>query len=303
MLGPLLKAAAGSPIPALLTTTTVQAVSAATRGVRDGHEWPTVSWGLERVVSAIANLESWSNNEVLEEPPATSPVIPNLYGEPVGTWSETRSRALLSDHGVPVVPAVQAGEPEGAESVMKDQEGPFALKIVSDDIPHKSDVGGVLLNVPRTEIESAIRSMLDDVAEASPTARIDGIMISPMRTGGVELLVGVVRDPEWGCVLAIAMGGIWTEVLNDVQRLALPTTPAKIRLALESLRSAPLLHGARGTRPVEIEALTAVIASIADVAVALGDKLAALEVNPLRADGNVIEALDAMVVWTEEAHR
>jgi acyl-CoA synthetase (NDP forming) len=299
MLPALLRAADASSVPTLLVTTTVHSISPETLNLRGQRKMPAVSWGLERVISALSRLADWS------EYPTSEGVIPPPevdaadLGARVGVWSEARSRALLKRNGVPAVPSVIVSTGEGAVAAVAGLNGPFALKVVSDEIPHKSDVGGVRLGIAADDLTSEVDQLLSVIASNAPTATIDGVMISPMRVGGVELLVGVVRDPEWGCVLAIAMGGIWTEVLQDVQRVALPASADTIRTAILSLRSAPLLTGARGATPVDLDRLTEVVDSIARTAQGLGTNLAALEVNPLRVDGSTIEALDAMVVWND----
>jgi succinyl-CoA synthetase beta subunit len=119
-----------------------------------------------------------------------------------------------------------------------------------------------------------------------------------MRTGGTELLVGVVRDRLWGPVLAVAVGGVFVEILRDSVLTPLPVTPGRARALLERLRGIELLTGARGGPPADLDAVAAVIARAGDLAVALGDDLESLEVNPLRVDGGAIEALDAVVTWT-----
>ena len=177
--------------------------------------------------------------------------------------------------------------------------GPLAVKIVSADIVHKSDIGGVRLNVPPGEaaVREAYLAVTAAAAAASPGAAAD-VLISPMRTGGTELLVGVVRDSAWGPMLAVAVGGIFVEVLQDSALAPLPVTPAQARRMLGTLRGRALLDGARGRPPADLEALSAVIARIGDLALALGADLESLEINPLWVDGATIEALDAVVTWT-----
>ena len=136
------------------------------------------------------------------------------------------------------------------------------------------------------------------VRAARPDAKIDGVVVSPMRSGGIEILVGVTRDPQWGAVLTVGLGGIWVEILADSQSLLLPAAEAEIKTALLSLRGAKILHGYRGSAPVDVNVLAHTIGAIGEAALALGPQLATLEVNPLRAAGPVVEALDALAVWS-----
>jgi len=148
--------------------------------------------------------------------------------------------------------------------------------------------------------EAAVRAAYQAViAAAPPGAQVDGVLISPMRRGGTELLVGVVTDPQWGPVLAVAIGGLFVEVLQDSALAPLPVTPGQAGRLLDRLRGRAVLDGARGAPPADRAALTAVIARIGDLALALADDLQSLEVNPLLAAGARIEALDAVVTWKE----
>ena len=124
-----------------------------------------------------------------------------------------------------------------------------------------------------------------------------------MRRGGTELLVGVVRDRQWGAMLAVALGGVFVEVLRDSALATLPVTPEQARRMLGRLRGRAALDGIRGAAPADLDALAAVIARVGDLALALGDDLESLEINPLRVDGTTIEALDAVVTWARKEVR
>jgi acetate---CoA ligase (ADP-forming) len=278
--------------------------------------------GLRQAVVALRNLAWWS--EVTRTPPgaggpasvadiatvadgdagavppavaAASVPVP-APGERRGQWPEDAARRLLSDAGIPVVPACLVSSADEAVNAAVGIGGPLAVKIMSADIVHKSDIGGVRLNVPPGE--AAVREAylaVTAAAAAGPGAAAD-VLISPMRTGGTELLIGVVRDSMWGPMLAVAVGGIFVEVLQDSALAPLPVTPAQARRMLGTLRGRALLDGARGGAPADLESLSAVIARIGDLALALGADLESLEVNPLWVDGARIEALDAVVTWT-----
>lgn len=119
----------------------------------------------------------------------------------------------------------------------------------------------------------------------------------------LELIVGVTRDPDWGHVLALGLGGVFVEVFRDTALLRLPTSDADIARALRGLRAAPLLQGVRNRPKADIGALSAAIRTIADLAVSLGDELDVLEINPLYVRGPRVEALDALVTWKSAALR
>jgi acyl-CoA synthetase (NDP forming) len=229
----------------------------------------------------------------------TAPVLVPAPGERRGQWSELQARELLSGAGIPVVPGRLVTSADEAVKAAAEIGGSLAVKIVCAQILHKSDLGAVRLGVPAAEaaVREAYRAVTAAAAAARPGAATD-VLISPMRTGGTELLVGVLRDPMWGPVLAVAVGGIFVEVLQDSALAPLPVTPAQARRMLGTLRGRALLDGVRGRGPADLAALSAVIARIGDLAVALGDQLESLEVNPLWVDGAAIEALDAVVTWT-----
>jgi acyl-CoA synthetase (NDP forming) len=287
--------------PATLIHQVVQPVSEHTRAVLAQGQVPYLIPGLSQATLALGRLAWWS--QVTGSPgkasaPADLPVP--ARGERRGEWSEDAARRLLSEAGLPVIPARLASSSDDAVKAAAEIGGPVAVKVVSPGILHKSDIGGVRLGVPADE--DAIRDAYLAVTAAATAAggAAVGVLISPMRHGGTELLVGVVRDRHWGPMLAVAIGGVFVEVLADSALAPLPITPAKAGQLLQKLRGQAVLHGHRGGVPADLDALADVIARIGDLAVALGDDLESLEINPLRVDGSTIEALDAVVTWTRE---
>lgn len=285
---------AGSP--AALANTAVRHLSDRTREIRSELSVPTVFGGVDRIIPALRRIIDWTARPAVDDAGAELPTV-DLPAPAVGVWSEATCRGVLEQFGIPVVSGTVAATPAEAAAAARSLGRPVAIKVVSAQILHKSDVGGVALDVPPDDVEEATARMLDRVRTAAPSATVDGVLVAPMVGDGLDLLVGVVRDPAWGCVMALGLGGIWTEVLQDVRRLALPASPDVVRDALRSLRAAPLLEGARGTKPVDLDAVVEVVGRIAALALALGEELAALEVNPLRVDGADVTALDAAVVW------
>ena len=216
-------------------------------------------------------------------------------------WSEAESLALLDEHGVPVVPHAQVSSEEAAVEAVARLGLPAVVKLVSPDIVHKSDVGGVVLGVESSDaVRRAYRQVLTAL-EAQPGARSQGALVAPMRSGGLELIVGVARDEHWGLTLAVGLGGVLVHVLDDTALRTLPVDEADVRQMLSELRGSAVLDGVRGSKPVDRDALASAILGIARLAERLGDDLESLEVNPLRVEGPTIEALDASVNWASPA--
>ncbi|NYI75543.1 acetate--CoA ligase family protein [Nocardioides panzhihuensis] len=274
--------------------------NATVRTVMEEVGVPYVIPGLSQSMIALGAIGRWS--ERLRELAASeehenAPLALAATESRTGNWSEAEARRLLESAGIPVVPAVLATTADRATTAAEELGGAVALKIVSPDILHKSDIGGVRLGVSGHD---AVREAYDAViaaAESVPDAKVDGVLVSPMRRPAPELLVGVVRDPQWGPILAVAIGGVLVEVLDDSALSPLPVTPDKAKRMLRGLRASAVLDGVRGGVPADLDVLATVISRIGDLALALGDDLTSLEINPLRVEGDLIEALDAVVEW------
>ena len=254
--------------------------------------------GLNGAIAAIGNALRWAENRgsTWAAADVEARMEAAKHATVRGPWSEARARDLLTAAGVPVVPGGLARSADEAAD-LADQVGlPVALKICSAQITHKSDIGGVALGL-RTAAE--VRDGYEKVraaGEAVPGAEVDGVLVTPMRTAGTELLAGVTVDPSLGPVLAVGLGGVWVEVLRDTALRVLPAGPAEVKAMLGELRGLPLLRGARGTVPADLDALAAVIARVGEAALSLGRSLRAMEVNPLLVNGDQIEALDVLIV-------
>jgi acetate---CoA ligase (ADP-forming) len=224
---------------------------------------------------------------------AQSPAFP-LAPPPgaTGTWPEHKVRDLLEARGIPTAPARLATTGDQAASLAADYAVPLALKIAAPDLLHKSDAGGVRLDVDPSDAAYVFEQLMRTVDGA------DGVLIGPMRKGGIELLVGVVTDPAWGKVLSVGLGGVWVEVLKDVALRLLPVNETEVASMIAELKAAPLLQGARGIQPVDIDGLCDVIVRIGRLAESL--PLETLEINPLRVDGTEIEVLDALAIWSTQ---
>jgi acyl-CoA synthetase (NDP forming) len=258
--------------------------------------------GLDLAMTALSHALGWLENRGRVRAP-----VPRRVAAPgaaaaaagqwsEGPWSEVGARRLLAEAGVPVVPGGLAGSADEAVDIAFRVGLPVALKICSAQITHKSDIGGVVLGLGS---EAEVRAGYEKVraaGQAMPEASVDGVLVTPMRTGGTELLAGVTVDPAFGPVLAVGLGGIWVEVLNDTSLRLLPVDAAEVRRMLGELRGLPLLQGARGTAPASLDAVAGAIAALGEAALALDGTLRALEVNPLWVNGDQVEALDVLVI-------
>ena len=262
--------------------------------------------GLDLAMTALGHTLRWLENRGRVRAPVPRRITaPGRAADAAagpwseGPWSEVGARQLLAEAGVPVVPGGLAGSADEAVEIAFRVGLPVALKICSAQITHKSDIGGVVLGLGS---EAEVRAGYEKVRaagsrfQAVPEASVDGVLVTPMRTGGTELLAGVTVDPAFGPVLAVGLGGIWVEVLNDTSLRLLPVDAAEVRRMLGELRGLPLLQGARGTAPASLDAVAGAIAALGEAALALDGSLRALEVNPLWVNGDQVEALDVLVI-------
>ena len=285
-----------SSCPGLVIQQTFKPVSAYGREVIDRNNLPAVTGGLDHAVRAIGLLYKWSRGQ-LAAPTAEVRTRTSSADKPV---TEHQALAYLAAAGVPVIPQHVVHSSTEAAHAARALNSPAVLKILSPDIQHKTEVGGVQLNLLGDEIvAAAFDRIVSSVQTARPDARIDGVIVSPMRSGGLELFVGIARDPSWGLAMAVGLGGVWIELLGDAILQMLPVTPAAVLAMLRRLKAAKLLEGYRGSKPVNLDRLAQVIAAIGDAALGLGDDLEALEINPLRVDESEVEALDALALWRQ----
>ena len=298
-----------APIPIIPVGSTCVNLSDYGRELLRKHDI-TFLGGLDLAMTALGHALRWLENRGQVRAPvpwrATAPRLAAAAAGPwsegpwsEGPWSEVRARQLLAEAGVPVVPGGLAGSADEAVEIAFRVGLPVALKICSAQITHKSDIGGVVLGLGS---EAEVRAGYEKVRaagsrfQAVPEASVDGVLVTPMRTGGTELLAGVTVDPAFGPVLAVGLGGIWVEVLNDTSLRLLPVDAAEVRRMLGELRGLPLLQGARGTAPASLDAVAGAVAALGEAALALDGSLRALEVNPLWVNGDQVEALDVLVI-------
>ncbi|MBC7378691.1 MAG: acetate--CoA ligase family protein, partial [Burkholderiaceae bacterium] len=288
-------------VPGLLVSYTGTHVNEMARGIVQDTGANYLACGLDRAIAGLAGAFRWSQRyrEHAASPPAP-PRIPLVTREQ--PRSEREALDYLARQGVPVVPASVATDAAQAIAAARALGGPVVIKLASPDIAHKSDIGGVVLNLQGDDaVGAGFAQVMAAAREHCPQARLDGAIVAPMRERGIELFVGFSRDPQWGPILAVGLGGVWVEVLQDVALRPLPVSADEVRRMLGGLRGAKLLAAQRGVPAADLEAVARVIATIGEAILTLGPELAELDVNPLWVRGSRIEALDALFVWQGNA--
>ncbi len=244
-----------------------------------------------RAIAAIANLAA--------APAATPPTVRrDSISLPRGPLNEVEAMACLEAAGIPMVRRALARDRDAA-MVAADTVGyPVVAKIVSPDILHKTDVGGVLLNLASREAVGGAFDTLMSRAKALPEARLDGVMIAPMVKGGVECILGIHRDPVFGPVVMFGLGGVLVEALQDVSFRLAPFDKAEAHRMIDAIKARRVLDGWRGSPPADLDALAAALTALSHFAVAAGDRLLSVDINPFVAmpRGQGALALDAVVV-------
>lgn len=283
-------------LPGVIFPQLDQAQSEYVREVKAASGVSNVLPSVERFVAAAAGLGRWSDwLRARPGKPAARPALPGDvgFGAP-GPLSEAAGRDLLERAGIPVVPAALAASAEQAVAAAAGFGGPVVLKMCSAQVAHKTELGGVELGVRgEAEVTAAHERLARRAADAG--IDLEGVLVSPMRSGGTELLAGVTRDPDWGLVLAVAIGGALVELLDDSAVRVLPAGADEVRAMLRELRGYKLLTGFRGSKPADLGRLVDVLLRLAALAAALGPDAESVEINPLLVDGDRIEALDVLV--------
>ncbi|WP_454753894.1 acetate--CoA ligase family protein [Cupriavidus necator] len=217
--------------------------------------------------------------------------------------SEVDGKRLLREHGI-AVPSGQLAQSAGQAVAFARELGfPVVMKVVSEQILHKTEAGGVRLGINSEEqAREAFAVIRQTVAQRRPDAVIDGILVETMLpAGGREMLIGVHRDEAFGPVLTVGLGGIFVEVLKDVAHRVIPITPADAHDMLREIRYFQLLEGVRGQAPADIAALEALLVRVSDFAEQHRDTLLELDLNPVwvgaRGEGAI--PLDALIVMRD----
>lgn len=215
-----------------------------------------------------------------------------------GALNEADSKALFARFGIPAVAEIVAATPEEAAAAAHRLGGaPVVVKVLSRDILHKSELGGVAVGVAPEAVADCCRAMAARVSECAAGA-LDGFLVQERITDGVEMILGLTRDPQLGPAVLLGIGGVTAELLKDTTLRPLPLAPDDAEAMIAELTLAPLLTGYRGRPAADVAALVAAIEAFAAMVTCLGDRLQEAEINPLfvRPAGQGVAAADGLVV-------
>ncbi|OJH43320.1 acetate--CoA ligase family protein [Paracoccus sp. SM22M-07] len=216
---------------------------------------------------------------------------------PSGALNEADAKALFRRFGVPITREASGATPAEAAKAAADFDGPVVIKILSNEILHKTEVGGVAVGVNPNDVEAACTQMLERV-RAKTEAKIDGFLIQELISGGVEMILGYNRDPQLGAYVLLGAGGVTTELYQDVTLRLLPLDRPTARGMIDSLKCSALLTGFRGQPAGDVEALTDAVLAFAEMAGALEGRLTEAEINPVFVlpQGQGVRAADGLMV-------
>ena len=249
------------------------------------------------VVAALAKIEEGFKKGL----PSTSD-MPDAPIIKRGKYNEMEAKEILAEAGVPSAQEKLVQSADDAATAASGIGYPVVMKIVSPDILHKTEVGGVVLGLAdEVAVKNAYKEITDRAKNAYPDAQIDGIMVGQMITNGTEMILGVQSDPVFGPVVMAGLGGIFTEVLKDVTFKKAPFGKREALEMIDNLKGAAVLKGARGMQKADVDAVAEAIARLSVFAIKNEAVLDSIDVNPLMVlpDGEGAVALDGLIATKE----
>jgi len=256
--------------------------------------------GLTHAALAMRRLLDYARFKLTPEADAASLPARDLSAHlKAPALSEADSKALLRDAGIGLPDEVLVSERDALDAAIARVGFPLVMKIQSPDIAHKSEVGGVKVNITtKGEAFSAYRDLLESAQKHRPNATIQGVLVSPMAKKGVEIIIGTLNDATFGPMVMVGLGGVTTELFRDVIYRPAPVSALEAEAMLGELKAAPLLRGFRGAAKADVAALSKLIAEISVLAARLKDSVSEIELNPVlvHPEGKGVTIVDALVV-------
>ena len=210
--------------------------------------------------------------------------------------NEERLWKLLGDWNIPVLPTATVSSAGAAVEVAKTLGHPVVMKLLSPDITHKSDVGGVILDLGSDkEVKDAYHGMMKFVKQHLPEARIEGVVLQKMAEPGLEVIIGAKLDPQFGHVIMFGLGGIFVEICRDVSFRVTPVDRKMAREMVLEIKGSPIIEGARGREPADLEAIIDVITALSSMLEKNPD-ITEIDINPLIVYSRGSVAVDARML-------
>ncbi len=223
-------------------------------------------------------------------------IIKNALNEGRTFLLENESKTIIAEYGIPTTVFEVASSPEEAVSKAEKIGYPVVLKILSPDIIHKSDAGGVITNLKNAdEVKEAYNKIIENAKKYKPDAKINGVFIQEFAPLGIEIIIGMVKDPQFGPAIMFGLGGIFVEVLKDVSFRVAPLTDKDADDMIHEIKGYPLLTGIRGQKPADIEALKKTLVGISKLVMDF-PQIKELDLNPVFAYPDGVKCIDARII-------
>ncbi|WP_165820877.1 acetate--CoA ligase family protein [Pueribacillus theae] len=220
-----------------------------------------------------------------------------------GVWTEEKVKQILAEMNIRVPKGTVIKSKEQLEKVKDTLSFPVVCKVISDDILHKTDAGGVKVNIRNPqELQKSYEDLMNSVKKFSPTAKMTCVLVEEMiQEEGVEMFIGIKDDPDFGSLIVCGLGGVFIEILNDISIRKTPISINEAHQMLKELKGYALLEGVRGSVKRDIQALAEAIVQISNFAHTNEGKMKEMDINPIWVfqEGKGIAALDGMIVWKE----
>lgn len=253
-----------------------------------------------------------NNNKTIFKPPKTSnkqthangrinvnqttKIINQAKNEGRHALLETEAKTICAEYKIPVNKFNLAKSEKEAAAQAEQIGYPIVLKIVSPDISHKSDAGGVKVNLKTAaEVETAYRTIIENAKKYKPDAKIVGVLVQEMAPQGIEVIVGAIKDPQFGQTVMFGLGGIFVELLKDVNFRIAPLTSEEAKEMITKLKAYPLLNGYRGAEPADIDALINILCNTSRLIMKYPE-IKELDLNPVMAYPKGAITVDARII-------
>jgi acyl-CoA synthetase (NDP forming) len=226
----------------------------------------------------------------------TSKIISQARLEGRKALLETEAKTICMDYDIPVT-KFELAKNEGEAAEFAEKIGyPVVLKIVSPDIIHKSDAGGVMVNLKsKAEVQNAYKQILENAKKYKPTAKIVGVLVQEMAPQSTEVIVGAIKDPQFGQTLMFGLGGIFVELLKDITFRVAPITQEDAQEMVTEVKAYPLLKGYRNTPPADIDAIINILLSTSRLMMD-NPEIEELDLNPIMAYEKGAVTVDARII-------